>query len=84
MPVASLNRVPLRNGVLEPAPPLRDMRAVLGVAGPVLGLDQPEALLRGEAETLGVVGELHHGARVGQGSDSGHRRPSEWARLSWS
>jgi hypothetical protein len=42
---------------------------VLGVPGAVLGLDQPKALARREAEALGIVGELGHGARVGRGSD---------------
>ncbi len=39
---------------------------MLGVPGPILRLDESEALLRKEAERLGVV---VHGSTVGRGSD---------------
>ena len=46
MPVAGFDGVPLAGPILEPPPPLGDVGAVLGVPSPVLGADQPEALLR--------------------------------------
>jgi hypothetical protein len=83
MLVARLDCVPLAGSVLKPSTPLRDIRAVLGMPRSVLGLDQPEALLRQKAEDVGVV--LHR-TTVGQGSDRcsverpestwGHGRPS--------
>ena len=69
VPVAGADGVPLAGPVLEPSPPVHAVRAVLGVPSPVLVLDEPEALARQEAETLGIVGELGHGARIGRGSD---------------
>jgi hypothetical protein len=62
--VASLYRVPLAGGVLEPPTPFRDVGTVLGVPGPILGQDQPEAAAREQGERLGIVGQLDHGARV--------------------
>lgn len=67
--VARLDRVPPTGGVLEPHPPLGEVGTVLGVPGAVLGVDEPEALAGCQAEGLGIVGELGHGARVGRGSD---------------
>src|ERR1035441_315241 len=64
--VTRLDRVPLAGPVLEPPTPLGHIGTVLGVAGPVLGLDHPEAMLRKEGEGLAVV---LHSARVGRGSD---------------
>jgi hypothetical protein len=55
MALAGLDRVPLAHLVLEPTPPFDQERTVLGVAGPILGLDQPEATPRGQAERLGVI-----------------------------
>ena len=63
--VAGLDRVPLAGPVLEPASPFRDVGTMLGVPG--LVLDEPEALLRLEAERLGVVVD---GATLGRGSDA--------------
>ena len=60
---ARLDRVPLAGGVLEPSSPFGDERAVLGMPGPVLGVDETEASLREQAERLGVV--LHDG-RLGR------------------
>jgi hypothetical protein len=45
VPIARLDRVPLAGPVLEASPPLGQVRAVLGVAGAVTGLDHPEALV---------------------------------------
>ena len=45
MSVAGLDCVPFDTSILEPAPPLDDVGAVLGVSGPVLGMDQPETAL---------------------------------------
>jgi len=67
VPVARLHRVPLAGTVLEPASPFGHIRAVLGMAGTVLGLDHPEALVRQETEGLAVV---LHPVRVGRGSDT--------------
>ena len=50
--IAGFDRVPLGGPVLEPPTPLGDVGAVLGVPG--LVLDEPEALLRLKAESLGV------------------------------
>ena len=55
MTVARLHGVPLAGTVLEPPPPDGGVGAVLGVARPVLGLDEPKAALRGKAEAFGVV-----------------------------
>jgi hypothetical protein len=55
--------MPLIGPVLEPTPPYGQVWAVLGVPGPV-GLDEPEAALREEAECLGVV---IHATRLGAG-----------------
>lgn len=52
---ARLDRVPLASVVLESTPPLNEVRAVLGVPGAVLGLNQPKAAPRGQVERLGVV-----------------------------
>ncbi len=64
--VARLHRVPLAGPVLEPAPPLGLVRAMASMARPVL-LDEPEASLGEEAESLGIV---VHGPTVGRGSDA--------------
>jgi hypothetical protein len=66
VPVAGFDRVPLAGSVLEPPTPYREVGAMLGVAGPILRLDESEALLRKEAECLGVV---IHGSTVGRRSD---------------
>ena len=68
MPVARLDGVPLAGIVLEPTPPLRWVRAVLGVAGTVLGLDHPETPLGQKAESLCV---MLHDDTLGHGSDGG-------------
>jgi hypothetical protein len=64
MAITCLDRMPLACGILEPPSPFRDVGAVLGVSG--LVLDEPEALLRLEAESLGVV---VNGSRLERGSD---------------
>ena len=56
--------MPPAGPIFESPAPLRDVGAVLGMPGVVL--DEPEALLRLKAESLGVV---VHRARVGRGSD---------------
>jgi len=55
MTVARLHRVPLARSILESAPPLDEVGAVLSVARSVLRLDHPEALLREQTEAVGVV-----------------------------
>ena len=51
MPVARLDRVPLAGTILEPAPPLGQVRAMLGMASSV-GLDHPEAWFDRRQEQL--------------------------------
>jgi hypothetical protein len=48
--------MPLADRVLESTSPLWEVGAVVGMSGSVVGLDQPEALARGEAKALGVGG----------------------------
>ena len=55
VPFACLDGVPLAGSVLKPPTPLGDVRAVLGVACPVLGHDHPEATLGQKAEGIGVM-----------------------------
>jgi hypothetical protein len=52
VPVARLNRVPLAGPVLEPSTPFGQIRAVLGMAGAVLGLDHPKAAVREQGEAV--------------------------------
>src|SRR5471032_1130438 len=59
MALARLDGMPLAGVVLEPASPLDQIGAVLGVACPVLGLDESKAVLGQQAERLGVV--VHEG-----------------------
>jgi hypothetical protein len=65
--------VPLAGPVLEAPSPLGDLGAVPGVPSPVLGMDQPEALLSREVEGLGVVGQLSYGSRLGRASNGAPR-----------
>ena len=86
--VARLDRPPLARAVLEPAPPLRPVGAVPGMAGAILGLDHAEALVREEAERVRVVGELDHWAMVTSGwIRCHHPTPATvgpgWRRLGW-
>lgn len=53
--IARLDCVPLPGDVLEPAPPLRRVRTVLGVTCSIFSLDEPEALPGEQAEGVGVV-----------------------------
>ena len=69
MTLAGLDRVPLPYTVFEPTSPLGQVGAVLSMACPVAGLDEPEALAQEAGERLGVVGE-DHGSKVGRGSDN--------------
>jgi hypothetical protein len=55
VPLARFHRVPLADGTLEPTTPLGHIRAMHGVASTVLGLDEPEAPLGGQAEGVGIV-----------------------------
>ena len=66
MPIAGHDRVPLARSILEPAPPSESVRAVLGVAGAVFGLDHAETV---GAHTGEGVGVMLHWAMVGRGSD---------------
>ena len=45
MPITRFDRVPLAGPVLEPPRAVGHIGTVLGLAGPVLGLDRPEAAL---------------------------------------
>jgi hypothetical protein len=58
--IAGFDRMPLASSVLEPTSPLGNVGAMLGVASPILGLDEPEALVRLANEALGVVSQLGH------------------------
>jgi len=58
--VTGLDRVPLAGTILEPPTPYRDVRAVLGMPGAILGLDHPETPLRLQAEAVGVVVHGHN------------------------
>jgi hypothetical protein len=73
VPIAGLHGVPLAGPVLEAPSPLGDLGAVPGVPSPVLGMDQPEALLSREVEGLGVVGQLSYGSRLGRASNGAPR-----------
>ena len=53
--VARFHRVPFAGPVLEPTTPDGGVGTVLGVPGPVLGLDHPKAALGAKTETLCVV-----------------------------
>jgi hypothetical protein len=52
VPIARFYRVPLAGSVLKPPTPLREIRAVLSVASPVLGHDHAEATLGQKEERL--------------------------------
>ena len=55
MAVAGFHGLPLAGCVLEPPTPNGQVGAVLGVPSAILGLDEPEASVRQEAERLSVV-----------------------------
>jgi hypothetical protein len=66
--IAGHHRVPLVGSVLEPPTPSEGGRAVLGMTGPVHGLDHAKAVGAQTGERLCVV--LHQ-ARVKRGSNGG-------------
>ena len=74
MAVARLHGVPLAGVVLEPTPPLRDVRGSAGRAQSIVRVDRPKAALRLEVEGLGIVGELGHWSRGGA-------RRRDWRRF---
>ena len=54
MTVARFYGVSPAGTVFDPAPPHGEVRTVLGVDRPVLGLDEPDAALQGQAEGFGA------------------------------